>query len=177
MRVLFLILVATTIFLTACSNGEEDVKNVVRSVLIDPDSAKFKDFVTNADSTQACIGVNAKNKMGGYTGFNYFELKKISSEWRVTNTEGKFANCTKKHFRIRDEFKEFLKKYPNYEIQDVTYLPDDLLIELMASQERVMASSESLIKELRQKGMTKEEINKVLQQMEERAHKRLSEQQ
>lgn len=50
-------------------------KGAIQSVLVDPNSADFKDmvFVRDTDGTAyACGEVNSKNRMGGYTGYKGF---------------------------------------------------------------------------------------------------------
>lgn len=48
------------------------VKQRVLNVLNDPDSAKFGDVVYFKKTDAGCGAVNAKNRMGGYTGFTRF---------------------------------------------------------------------------------------------------------
>jgi hypothetical protein len=48
------------------------VEHKVRAVLNDPDSAKFRDVGFNKKTGAGCGYVNAKNRMGGYTGFTMF---------------------------------------------------------------------------------------------------------
>ena len=45
---------------------------VVRGNLIDPDSAKFSEVVHHPETGGTCGLVNAKNRMGGYTGDKLF---------------------------------------------------------------------------------------------------------
>lgn len=61
------------------ANNEEMIKNEamtkIKSVLKDPDSAKFQnlEIVTNSKSQESVCGeVNARNSFGGYTGFSKF---------------------------------------------------------------------------------------------------------
>ena len=59
------------------------IQSNVRNSLKDPDSAKFGQFF-EVDSGQACIGVNAKNSYGGFTGEKFIKLRKSQSgEWMV----------------------------------------------------------------------------------------------
>ena len=55
------------LFISACSSPESDQKKAVLNQLNDPDSAKFGQF-TLFNEHCAFLSVNAKNKMGGYTG-------------------------------------------------------------------------------------------------------------
>lgn len=63
---------------------ERDLRDAVRNRLYDPDSAKFRN-VRRAGSFY-CGEVNAKNKMGGYVGFNAFRgMAPVgpSGEWHI----------------------------------------------------------------------------------------------
>lgn len=51
--------------------GERLVKNEVRAQLVDPDSAKFRN-IRIFENGNYCGEVNAKNRMGGYSGFVEF---------------------------------------------------------------------------------------------------------
>ncbi len=57
------------------------VKKVVLSKLKDPYSAKFGKFTQLNEF--ACLGVNARNSMGGYTGEQQAFLQNLSNEWIV----------------------------------------------------------------------------------------------
>lgn len=63
-------LVIGVMFLLGCS-GESTVKNEVKAQLIDPDSAKFRNIHIFKNGNY-CGEVNAKNSMGGYSGFVVF---------------------------------------------------------------------------------------------------------
>ena len=51
-------------------------KAIIES-LNDPDSAKFNDQMILVDDKAACVGVNAKNTFGGYTGFQQAMFMKL----------------------------------------------------------------------------------------------------
>lgn len=69
--------------LSACGESSQ-IKNVIKDHLVDADSAKFRGEVKySADKKRACIEVNSKNKMGGYTGFNAVVVDKIDGKWDV----------------------------------------------------------------------------------------------
>ena len=72
------------IFLAACGSSESGAKASVLAALKDPDSAKFGKF-TQVNEKGACLGVNARNSMGGYTGEQQASLMKFpdSKEWQV----------------------------------------------------------------------------------------------
>jgi hypothetical protein len=70
------------IFLVGCGGDERAAKKVVLENLKDADSAKFGKFAL-LDEKYACLTVNAKNSMGGYTGDQQAFLKKIDGEWQL----------------------------------------------------------------------------------------------
>lgn len=61
-----------------------EVKKVVRSQLIDPSSAQFRNVAVMSRLTgeSVCGEVNGKNRMGGYTGFKRF-VTSVSNEGAV----------------------------------------------------------------------------------------------
>lgn len=65
---------------------EEKLQEIVRVRLVDPDSAKFGE-VTLVNENHACVSVNAKNSMGGYSGEQQAFLKKISGLWQVISID------------------------------------------------------------------------------------------
>lgn len=66
----------------------------VRNSLKDPDSAKFGQFF-EVDSENACIGVNAKNAFGGYTGEKFISLMKSQNgDWVVTSSSTEFSDAS-----------------------------------------------------------------------------------
>lgn len=62
-----MIVLAALAMLGGCGE-EKAAQQAVLEVLKDPDSAKFGEFYYNSDTKKACLSVNAKNSMGGYTG-------------------------------------------------------------------------------------------------------------
>lgn len=50
----------------------EAAKKAIAYSLIDPDSAKFREIFVAPNRAAVCGQVNAKNRMGGYTGFQRF---------------------------------------------------------------------------------------------------------
>lgn len=83
MKKLF-VLFPLVLILAACG-AESDVKKAVIATLIDPDSVKFGE-TTLIGEDAACITVNAKNTMGGYTGNKELYLRKMNNAWIVGNT-------------------------------------------------------------------------------------------
>jgi hypothetical protein len=75
-------LLCLPLLLSACSE-RSGAEEAVREGLKDPDSAKFGEFYYNAATKKACLTVNAKNSMGGYTGNQEAELKKGEDGWSV----------------------------------------------------------------------------------------------
>lgn len=69
--------------LVACGSNRSDAEKAVRSALKDPESAKFGEFYFNENTKKGCLGVNAKNSMGGYTGEQQAFLVKTEKGWLV----------------------------------------------------------------------------------------------
>lgn len=66
------LIVAVSSLLGGCSVGEEGrVKKEVKAMLNDPNSAEFRNIKV-FENGNYCGEVNAKNKMGGYVGFQAF---------------------------------------------------------------------------------------------------------
>lgn len=74
------------VLLAACGGVESEAKDVVRRSLKDPDSAKFGKF-TLIGERNACLAVNARNSMGGYTGDQVAFLSKQNDRWIVLGIE------------------------------------------------------------------------------------------
>lgn len=86
-----LLIFVFSLLLTACG-AESEIKKVVLANLKDPDSAKFGKF-TLIDDRNACLTVNAKNSMGGYTG-NYQEFAiKNDGEWVSIHLDVSHDTC------------------------------------------------------------------------------------
>lgn len=85
--------------LVAACGDESAAQKAVRASLKDPDSAKFgkSTFVKGAKGeSYACLTINAKNSIGGYTGDQQAALMKAEGEWRViTINELDHASCIK----------------------------------------------------------------------------------
>ncbi len=83
--------------------GEDSkLREAVRARLKDPDSANFKDAVVSSNGLRSCIPWNAKNEMGGYSGWKVAELKKKNLEWEATFMDGNGSGCTEDDFRRSD---------------------------------------------------------------------------
>ena len=85
------------LMVASCGTQETEAEKAVLSVLKDPDSAKFGKY-TRIDERSACITINAKNAMGGYTGDQQASLVKYkdSESWDVLSiSEGSHETCIK----------------------------------------------------------------------------------
>lgn len=80
----FVAVVCGCLLLTACGGSESEARKAVLANLKDPDSAKFGKF-TQMNEKSACLTVNARNSMGGYTGDQQASLIKYSDSkgWEV----------------------------------------------------------------------------------------------
>jgi curved DNA-binding protein CbpA len=88
-----LLLIAAAIVLTGATYSyfalfapKGEAKDAVRNALIDPDSAKFKNVVVR-DRGVVCGEMNAKNKMGGYSGYTKFVYYTEDSVLLLQNPE------------------------------------------------------------------------------------------
>lgn len=89
--------VGLSLLLSACSGAEAEAKKAVLDRLKDPDSAKFGEF-TQVNERKACLTVNARNSMGGYTGDQQAVLMKYGEKWlAVAIVEVSHENCTDLH--------------------------------------------------------------------------------
>ena len=82
------IAVCISLALVACGGAESEAKKAVLERLKDPDSAKFGKF-TNIKDKAACLTVNARNSLGGYTGDQQAMLLKVEKGWRVVYIDNK----------------------------------------------------------------------------------------
>lgn len=76
-----LVVLAGCLALTACNSAKRGAEDEVRKTLKDPESAKFGDFYFNKKTKKACLNVNAKNSMGGYTGEKTALLNRDDKGW------------------------------------------------------------------------------------------------
>ncbi len=67
--------------ITGCSSTKSEAEEAVRRGLKDPDSAKFGEFYENTKTKKACLTVNARNEMGGYTGRKQVRLRHTDDGW------------------------------------------------------------------------------------------------
>jgi len=93
----FAIGLAIGLSLAACSGAAESAKAIVREELVDGDSARFENVVVNSDTGRVCGWVNAKNRLGGYTGSDPFLVangRVITLGSRIDpGAEGAFGAC------------------------------------------------------------------------------------
>lgn len=76
---------ALATFLLVGFLNKSAAKSVVRESLKDPESAIFGEYSKIGDA--ACLTVNAKNSMGGYTGAQQALLTKDDGEWTVSGID------------------------------------------------------------------------------------------
>ncbi|QEY64962.1 hypothetical protein FXN65_23945 [Metapseudomonas lalkuanensis] len=69
------------VLLSGCDSEASRVEDLVRENLKDPTSAQFKEIRKSKDGTYFCGEVNAKNSMGGYTGFTGFAVGPMDSSF------------------------------------------------------------------------------------------------
>ena len=81
-------LLAVLCLLAACDRNRSGAEASVRSLLKDPDSAKFGEFYFNRDTQRGCLAVNAKNSLGGYTGEKQAYLQKTEKGWDAYGIAG-----------------------------------------------------------------------------------------
>lgn len=73
--------------LIADMDHREIITGLVRGNLIDPESARFGGISFDDNKSVACIEVNAKNKMGGYTGTQYARLTRMGRVWSLASID------------------------------------------------------------------------------------------
>ena len=75
-----ILLLIAAVSLSACDlavTQDQKIRKQVREMLIDSDSAKFGEIRPGTDKDSYCGTVNAKNRMGGYTGSTLFLYEKV----------------------------------------------------------------------------------------------------
>ncbi len=94
-RVNFIAVICCFAMIAGCGSSETKAKDAVLEVLKDPESAKFGGFSEYEDKSRACLTVNSRNSMGGYTGNQQAKLSKLKDGgWGVTNiVEISHENC------------------------------------------------------------------------------------
>ena len=100
------------LFLVACGD-EASIKKEIKNNLKDPDSAKFGEFTIKGtghknpqgqELLMACVTVNAKNSMGGYTGNQEASLIKNGDKWEFsTFSEISHAQCLSISDRLNED--------------------------------------------------------------------------
>ncbi|HOY86834.1 MAG: hypothetical protein V9G21_04380 [Methylotenera sp.] len=76
----FAVLLLIILCMSGCGENSK-ITEVIRASLIDPDSAKFGKISINEN--RACVNVNSKNTLGGYTGNQIAHMQKYHNEWKV----------------------------------------------------------------------------------------------
>lgn len=89
--------------LAGCNSMQRDAEALVRENLKDPDSARFGTFYYNEKTKKACLTVNAKNSMGGYTGDKQVLLSRLDDRWGyVAEHEISLDDCRRAHADATD---------------------------------------------------------------------------
>lgn len=92
LRLLAIVAAVTT--LAGCTSNQRGAEEEVRRNLKDPGSAQFGDFYYNPTTKKACLMVNAKNSMGGYSGYSAIVLRRTDEGWQyVSDNEIDFQSC------------------------------------------------------------------------------------
>jgi hypothetical protein len=94
----FILMSLVLVLISGCGDSSE-IKKLVRDRLIDPDSAKFGELLLGNKKSWACIEVNSKNRMGGYSGTAVARLQKYGHGWEVEGIDERFDWCTENHSR------------------------------------------------------------------------------
>lgn len=88
----FGVLLIVSFALIGCSS-DKALKEAVLDTLKDPDSAKFGEITYVGDGA-ACVTVNAKNAMGGYTGNQQAFMQKSGGKWHSLGVhESSVSSC------------------------------------------------------------------------------------
>lgn len=76
------------------ASGQEvmAISRAVRLRLVDPDSARFGDYIMIEDES-ACVMVNARNRMGGYNGLAAVYLERVDGVWHYIKDIGAMETC------------------------------------------------------------------------------------
>ena len=80
-----LCLVAVLAMLTACGSDRSGAEDAVRTILKDPESARFGEIYYNEFTKKGCLTVNAKNSIGGYTGDQQAFIRRTEQGWEATS--------------------------------------------------------------------------------------------
>lgn len=81
-----LVLFGMLAMLSACGGDRKGSEDAVRGILKDPESVQFGNFSYNKSTKRGCLGFNAKNSMGGYTGEHQAYVMKTEGGWMVDRT-------------------------------------------------------------------------------------------
>ena len=84
----FALIVLIAISMSGCGESSK-IQEAIRASLIDSDSAKFGKM-SLVKNNKACMTVNSKNSMGGYTGDQQALLKKSENKWEVLDITSLF---------------------------------------------------------------------------------------
>lgn len=76
--------IAVLLVLTGCSTEQSRAEQAAADLLIDPDSAKFRNVVDKGDGIW-CGEINGKNRMGAYSGYQPFVATVIGRDYANAN--------------------------------------------------------------------------------------------
>lgn len=111
MKKVAVIVLFFSLFVVGCTKTEDYLKDILikHSDLIDPNSATFRNITYNDFFNKNWCGeINAKNRMGGYTGWQEFTVSKIDGKFRIdfenSTFEGLPSNIHKESWNTHKEF-------------------------------------------------------------------------
>lgn len=89
--------------LAGCSQ-EGPVKEAIKQMLKDPDSAKFERVIVSDKGTTACAIWNAKNGFGGYGKWSASSLSKATGRWLIKDADISVSRCTEHDVNALDRY-------------------------------------------------------------------------
>jgi len=117
--------------LPGCSDSSK-LEGLIAGQLNDPDSARFKEVVYGPSEKRACLPWNAKNRLGGYGGWEYAYFYKFR-EWELQEVQGEPKYCSFMGLNLKEllyeesiaimiDFPKLLAKGKNISIDEATAL-------------------------------------------------------
>lgn len=151
----------TILLLSACNSATKNAEEAVAYNLFDPDSAKFRE-VRRVGNSIVCGQVNAKNRMGAYSGFKDFYVVEIGGEWvpKIVDQSDEVVN------RIR--YRRFLKHCNNEAYRRLLESEDDAELAAQAMKKETEAEAQRIGAEIEAKyGFPKEEPVEIMEVTEQ----------
>jgi hypothetical protein len=99
-------------------NYEQEIQEFLKKdlKLLDPDSAKFSEVhYYPGDKTKACIGLNAKNQYGGYTGEKWYQVHYSEIEAEDGSILGFWSGLTFMNYDSEPECAVHMHELAEYE--------------------------------------------------------------